>query len=455
LLNSETAKNLYFNYAEKMPICDFHCHLAVEDIYYDKAYSSITELMLGRGNAGDHYKWRIMRMLGIEEKYITGSASDEERFAAWAKTLPNAAGNALYHWTHLELQRYFDIYDTLSPKTASSIYKRAMEKITAGGFTTKQLIKRSNVRVVCTTEDPSATLEYHHKLKEDNESGIRILPAFRPDTALRINEPGFSTWLQKFSGTLGTKIEHYDELVYFLKQRAEEFKAAGGRISDHGLRTVPYRRAEPAELERILRKRIAGEGLTLEETEKFATELMRALAKVYHDLGWMMQLHINAPQPLRASPKTGGTFPLTDEPISAKLSSLLDSMADDEGLPRTLLFSLHNKDYYTMATLMSALQQPGEVQKVGLGPAWWYHDQRDGMVEHMKHLSNVGLLATFVGMTTDSRSLLSYSRHEYFRRVLCNLIGEWVEDGEYPDDVEFLGSMVQDISFNNSIRLFG
>ncbi|NLP48849.1 MAG: glucuronate isomerase [Clostridiales bacterium] len=456
LLNNPTAVELYHEAAAKMPIFDWHCHLSPQEIYENKQPADIAQLWL----AGDHYKWRAMRSYGIAEEYITGKASGYDKFKAWAKAMPYLVGNPLYHWTHLELQRYFDIYEPLSEDTADDIWQRANAKIAAGGFKPRDLIVNSGVTHVFTTDDSADSLEYHKLLAEDKSFSCRVLPAFRPDKALAIDLPGYLEWLQSLEDRVGRKIETYGALTKELKGRIEFFAQMGCRASDHAFAYMPYEPADENELEKIFAKALEGKELTIKEADKYKTELMRVFAKEYARLGWGMEIHIGAMRNNnklmfeRLGPDTGYDS-IADHEIAHKLSRFLDSLAYESALPRTVLFTLNPKDNYVLGTMLGNFQNDEAASKIQLGTAWWFNDNLDGMREQMKTLANTGVFGKFIGMVTDSRSLLSYPRHEYFRRILCAFIGDMVDQGLYPYDRVILEKIVKDISYNNAIDYFG
>ncbi|AKA67127.1 glucuronate isomerase [Clostridium scatologenes] len=456
LLDNDTAVNLFHKYAKDMPIIDYHCHLNPKEIFENKRFKNITEVWL----YGDHYKWRAMRSNGIDEKYITGDGTDYEKFIAWAKTLPMAMGNPLYHWTHLELQRFFGIYEVLNEKTAPEIWKKTNELLNGEGFGARDLIKKSNVKIVCTTDDPVDSLEYHLKLKECKDFDVKVLPAFRPDKGININKQTFVPWIEKLGQAYGKAINSYDEFIEALKNRIDFFHSVGCRVSDHALDSVVYAEGSKEEIEKIFLKALKGEALTVEEVSKYKTAVLKFLGKTYAKLGWTMQYHIAAMRDNNTKmfnnlgPDTGFDS-INDESIAYPLSRILDSLETEDLLPKTILYTLNPKDNFVLGTMLGNFQGTTAPGKIQFGSAWWFNDHKDGMIEQMKSLANLGLLSRFVGMLTDSRSFLSYTRHEYFRRILCNLIGGWVENGEYPNDIEFLGSIVQNISYNNAKEYFG
>ncbi|UUZ82430.1 glucuronate isomerase [Paenibacillus sp. P26] len=458
LLSNETAVKLYHDYAKEMPIIDYHCHLSPQEIYENKTFKNLTEAWL----YGDHYKWRAMRANGAEEQYVTGGegASDYDRFLAYAKTVPNTIGNPLYHWSHLELQRFFGVYDLINEKNAPAIWEKVNAQLSGEGFGARDLIKKSNVRVICTTDDPTDSLEWHIKIKEDKSFDVAVLPSFRPDKGLEINRKGFTEWVEKLGQVSGRTIGGYDQLLAALESRIRFFHSVGGRVSDHALDYVAYAETTKDQAAAIFAKALKGESVSLEEEKQYKTYTLLFMCKLYADLGWSMQFHINAHRNNnnfalgKLGPDTGYDS-INDNAIAQPLARLLDTLAGEEKLAKTIVYSLNPKDHYVLGSLIGDFQGDGIPGKMQLGSAWWFLDTKDGMIEQMKALANLGLLSRFVGMLTDSRSFLSYTRHEYFRRILCNLIGEWVENGEAPDDIEPLGRMVQDISYNNAKEYFG
>lgn len=456
LLNNETAVKLFHDYASKSPIFDFHCHLNPKDIYEDRRFKNITEVWL----YGDHYKWRLMRSNGVDERYITGDADDYSKFLEFAKTIPMAIGNPVYHWTHLEIQRYFGINELLNEKTAPMIWEKVNSILNSSEFSVRNIIKKSNVKILCTTDDPTDSLEYHKLLKEDNSFDVKVLPAFRPDKGVNIDKDDFKDWVKKLGEVSGKAIESYDDYLDALNIRLEFFDSYGCRLSDHALDFVAYEESTKEEVDGIFKKALKGEKLSQIEVDKYKTSVLQFLGKRYKELGWAMQLHIaalrntNTRMLKKLGPDTGYDS-INDVNIAYPLSKFLDSLESTGELPKTILYTLNPKDNYVLAALIGSFQGEGIPGKMQFGSAWWFNDNIDGMTEQMKTLANVGLLSKFVGMVTDSRSFLSYPRHEYFRRILCNLIGEWVEKGEVPNDMDLLGKIVQDISFNNAVNYFG
>ena len=450
LLSTDTAVTLYHDYAKDMPICDYHCHLNPKEIAEDKRYNNITEIWLG----GDHYKWRTMRSFGIEEKYITGDATDYEKFEAFAKVMPYLIGNPMYHWSHLELQRYFGIYETLSPKTCKFIWDRCNEIINGEDFSARAMIKNSNVKYIGTTDDPIDNLEYHIAIAKDESFDCEVRPSFRPDKAVKIHGEDFVEYIGKLGSVENTEIKDYATLLTVLEKRLDFFVENGCNITDHSLERVYFRNTTMEEVDVIFKKALAGETLTIEEIEKYSTLTMIRLGRMYSKRGMVMQLHIGALRNnnTRMFKKLGadvGFDSIDDGEVATSLSRLLDSLDITDELPKTILYCLNPKDNEVLGTMLGNFQGGGVAGKIQFGSGWWFNDQKDGMERQMMALSQLGLISQFVGMLTDSRSFLSYTRHEYFRRILCNYIGGLVENGEYPDDIEILGEIIQNICYNN------
>ena len=454
LLGNEPAIKM-FEAADKMPIFDWHCHLSPKEIYENAQPEDIAWLWL----SGDHYKWRAMRSCGVEEKYITGDASGYEKFKAFAEIMPNLIGNPMYHWCHLELRRYFGINDILSAETADDIWNRANAAIKAGGFTPRELIRKSNVSHLCTTDDPADSLEYHILLAKE-DLGFRVLPAFRPDKALGIDLPSWNLWLEAMEKCVGREIDGFESLCNALNERIEFFSALGCCASDHAFAYVPYEPATAEELDVIFAKARNGANVSVIEADKFKTALLGFLAERYAEKGWGMELHIgpmrnnNTLMFNRIGPDAGFDS-IDDREIAGRLSRFLDSLAAKEKLPKTVLFTLNPKDNYVLGTMLGNFQNSDAESKIQFGSAWWFNDNIDGMREQMKALGNLGALGKFVGMVTDSRSFLSYPRHEYFRRIMCGLLGDMVEDGLYPYDEKAICRIAEDISYNNAAKYFG
>jgi glucuronate isomerase len=409
----------------------------------DYKFRNAFDLFLG----GDHYKWRQMRTNGVDEEYITGGADEYEKFKAFARTVPYLIGNPLYHWTHLELKRYFDIDETLNEESCERIWNRVNECLAKDEYSAQNLIKRSNVAIICTTDDPLDTLEYHEQLKNFE---TKILPTFRPDKAVEIGKETFIPYIEQ------TGVKTYNELVDWMRARIQYFHDHGCRLSDHALEYVPF---GIGDAEAAFNKRMAGETLTNEEIDAFKTAMLTVCAEEYTRLGWAMQLHIGALRNnnRRMYEKLGadvGFDSINDLCIAENLSKFMDSLEYRDVLPKTILYTLNPKDNYVLGTMLGNFQKAPVAGKIQFGSGWWFNDQRDGMEAQMQALANLGMLARFVGMLTDSRSFVSYPRHEYFRRILCNLIGKWVEDGEYPADMERLTEIVSGICYHNALRYF-
>ncbi len=456
LLSTDTAKRLYHDYAEKMPIIDYHCHINPQEIAQDRSFDNITQVWLG----GDHYKWRQMRSNGVEEAYITGDAPDREKFQKWAETLEKAIGNPLYHWSHLELQRYFDCNTPLTGRTAEEIWNLCNEKLHDPALSVRGIIRQSNVRLICTTDDPIDSLEWHKKIAEDKNFDVKVLPAWRPDKAMNLEKPDYPDYISKLEAASGISIHSFADLKEALRSRLAFFDSMGCKVSDHGLNYVMYQPAPEEEIEAIFTKRLSGIMPSPDEELKFKTAFMIFAGREYHRLGWVMQLHYGAKRDnnrkmyQKLGPDTGYDCINTYGP-SAQLADFLNALSETDELPKTILYSLNPGDNAAIGTIIGCFQDSGAVGKIQHGSAWWFADNKTGMIEQMTSLANLGLLSNFVGMLTDSRSFLSYTRHEYFRRILCDLIGSWVENGEYPCDFEVLGRIVQDISYNNAARYFG
>ena len=454
LLTTETARAMYAE-AGAQPIFDWHCHLSPQEIYENRAPENITQLWLG----GDHYKWRAMRSCGVPERLITGDAPAAEKFMAWAACVPKLIGNPLHHWTHLELQRYFNCFAPLSERTAEEIWNDCNRQIANGGFTPRELIEKSNVRALCTTDDPADTLEYH-KLLAAEHLPFQVLPAFRPDKALAIDQQGFLPWLGQLEQAAGYPIKDMQTLRQALTERIEFFDSLGCRASDHGMKYIPYAAWNEDGLAKIFSARLKGETLGNGQIEQYQTALLQHLAGEYAKRGWVMELHIgpmrnnNTRMLNQIGPDTGFDS-IGDWPAAEPLSRFLDSMDVQEQLPKTVLFNLNPRDTYILCTMLGNFQSDEIAGKMQYGPAWWFLDHIDGMRTQLQTLGNLGALGTFIGMTTDSRSFLSYPRHEYFRRIFCGLCGEWVEQGLFPDEKETLVSLARDISFGNAERYFG
>ena len=443
MLKNPTAIKLY-GMVKDLPIIDYHCHLSPKMIAENYRFRNAFDLFLG----GDHYKWRQMRTGGVDERYITGDADEYEKFLAFAGIMPYLIGNPIYHWTHLELKRYFDIDEPLSPKSAKRIWDRVNECLEKDEFTAQNLILRSGVEVICTTDDPADTLEYHEAL---SSFPTKILPTFRPDKIVDINKDTFLPYVSSIG------ITEFDALCTWIRERIAHFHAHGCRLSDHAMEYVPFAVGDAAA---AFKKRLAGEALTDSETDAFKTALLRVCAEEYVKLGWTMQIHIgalrnNSQKCYEALGPDTGFDSINDLCIAEKLSAFLNHLEYADCLPKTILYTLNPKDNYVLGTMLGNFQCGPTKGKIQFGSGWWFNDQRDGMEAQMRALANLGTLSYFVGMLTDSRSFVSYPRHEYFRRIMCNLIGEWVEDGEYPDDEEMLREIVTGIAYYNAKSYFG
>ena len=455
LLQTDTARKLYHEFAAKMPIFDYHCHINPKDIAEDRRYNSITEIWL----AGDHYKWRGMRTNGVDEKYCTGDATDWEKFEKWAETVPNTLRNPLYHWTHMELKRFFGIDEVLNPKNARTIYDACNAKLQSPEYSCRNIIRMANVHTICTTDDPIDSLAYHQKIKADGFE-VNVLPAWRPDKAMMVEQPiTYNQYVNQLAAVCGMEIKTFDELMIALNKRHLFFHENGCRLSDHGLDTVFADEYTADEIDACFLKIRVGYRLTTREIQKFKSCMLYEFGRMDHLRGWTQQFHIGA---LRnnntrlfnlTGPDTGFDS-IGDKPIAEPLSKLLNRLDMENKLCKTILYNLNPRDNELYATMIGNFQDGTVPGKMQYGSGWWFLDQKDGIEKQLNALSNLGLLSRFVGMLTDSRSFLSYTRHEYFRRILCNMLGHDVENGEIPDDMELLGKMVENISFNNAKEYF-
>jgi len=462
LLESETARSLY-SAAKNEPIYDYHCHLLPEQIAENRQMPDLADAWL----SADHYKWRMMRAMGIGEEYITGKAAGYEKYLAWARTVENLIGNPLYHWTHLELQRYFDIYEPLTEKSAPSIWEKANAILQKPELSVKGIFEKLNVHAVGTTDDPVDSLDHHRAIAEGTapigKIGTRVIPSFRPDRALDLNAVGFVSYIDELAKASGVNIKNTDDVLAALEKRLDFFISLGCRSSDHGLEYAPFAATSKKNIEKIFKRAMAGKPIAIEEADAYKTRMLVYLAKLYAERRIAMQLHISVIRNINtrffhSAGVNTGFDAVNDLNLSRNIAVLLNIMelnGTSSGLPKTILYSLNPKDYYPLATIMGGFQGDGIEGKMQLGSAWWFCDHRDGMEEQMRALANLGMLPVFVGMLTDSRSFLSYPRHEYFRRIMCNLIGGWVENGEYPNDQKRLEKIVRDISFGNAKKYFG
>ncbi len=456
LLETETARKLFHDYAEGTPILDYHCHVSPREIAEDRRFENITQVWLG----GDHYKWRLMRSFGVEEKYITGDASDYEKFCKWAECLGRAIGNPLFHWSHLELQRYFGYHGVLNRKSADEVWNLCNEKLAQPSMSVRNLIKQSNVTLICTTDDPVDTLEWHKKIAEDKSFDVKVLPAWRPDRAMDIEKSDYLSYLDELAAAAGMgEINSFAALKEALLRRMDFFASMGCRVSDHGLEYVMYAPAGDDEIEAIFLKRLNRMKPTHEEGMKFRTAFMLFAGREYHKRDWAMQLHFgcrrdnNKPMYKKIGPDTGFDCINNDAP-SWQLAEFLNALVTTDQLPRTVLYSLNPNDNHVIGSILGCFQDATAIAKIQQGSAWWFNDHKTGIQDQMTSLANMGILSGFVGMLTDSRSFLSYTRHEYFRRILCSLLGGWVENGEFPGDMDTLSEIVKDISYYNAVKYF-
>ncbi len=455
LLSNDTAKKLYHSYAEEKPILDYHCHIDPKDIYEDKRFENITQLWLG----GDHYKWRIMRSNGVDERYITGDAPDKEKFLKFAQSLSRCIGNPMYHWCHLELKNYFGYEGVLSADTAEEVWEHTLNKLQNDvHLSPRGLIQMSKVEMIGTTDDPCSDLKWHEALKNSSFE-CSVCPSFRPDPILNIHKPGFAEYIAKLSNTVGFEIETLEDVKKAVSQRIDYFDEHGCRASDHGLDYVMYNPRTDSEVDTIFQNALLGKPIDNAKVEAYQTALLLHCAEEYKKHDWVMQLHFSCMRNpnTRAFQMLGADagfdcIAVTDS--CGALYKLFDALEWKDSLPKTILYSLNPADNEWIDTLLGAFQSgtiPGKIQH---GSAWWFNDNKTGMTNQLISLANLGVLGNFVGMLTDSRSFLSYARHEYFRRILCNLIGTWMENGEYPADIEYAGSLIEDICYNNAKRYF-
>ncbi len=455
LLSTESAKTLFHNYAENMPILDYHCHINPQEIYEDRKFENITQVWLG----GDHYKWRQMRSNGVDEKYITGDASDHDKFVKWAETMEKLIGNPLYHWSHLELQRYFGFTGHLCADTAEEVWNLCNEQL-QNKWSVRSLIKASNVTLICTTDDPVDTLEWHKKIAADDTFDVQVKPAWRPDKATNIEKPTYKAYIDQLSAVSGIEIKDFASLKAAISNRMDYFDENGCSVSDHGLDYVCYLPATDEEIDAIMAKKLGGEEVTEIEMIKYKTAFMMFLAKQYNKRNWAMQLHYgckrdnNAYMFEKLGPDTGFDC-INNYAPAAQTADFLNALSATNEVPRTILYSLNPNDDAVIGTIIGCFQDTQAAGKLQHGSAWWFNDHKVGMTNQMTSLANLGCLGNFIGMLTDSRSFLSYTRHEYFRRVMCALIGGWVEDGEYPDDQKALEKIVRGICYNNAVKYFG
>jgi glucuronate isomerase len=456
LLTNATAQKLYHAYAKEMPVIDYHCHLSPELIAKDHCFRNLTEVWL----YGDHYKWRAMRTNGVDESYCTGDRSDRDKFNQWAATVPYTLRNPLYHWTHLELQRYFGVTEILNSESASRIYDTCTELLQTKEYSVKNLLRKMNVALVCTTDDPVDSLEHHIRLKNDGFE-IPVLPAFRPDNAMNVSDAAtFHAYLKKLETVSGITVSSFDDFLYALQSRHDFFASVGCRVSDHGLEEIYAEDFTGSEIDAIFNKIHSGKQLNDTEQRKFKSAMLIHFAEWDWEKGWVQQFHLgalrnnNERMMQQLGPDTGWDS-IGDFSQAKALAVFLNKLDSDNKLAKTILYNLNPADNELMATMIGNFNDGSAAGKIQFGSAWWFLDQKDGMVKQINALSNMGLLSRFVGMLTDSRSFLSYPRHEYFRRILCNLFGEEIENGELPDDIEWIGKVIQDICYRNAREYFG
>ncbi len=456
LLSTPVSRTLYHDVAEKLPIVDYHCHISPMEIAQDRKFDNITQVWLG----GDHYKWRLMRSCGVEERFITGDASDLDKFLKWAEVIGKAIGNPLYHWSHLELQRYFGYTGALNKNTAMEVWELCNARLADPSMSARNLIRRSGVTLICTTDDPADSLKWHAAIAADKSFEVRVLPAWRPDKAMNIEKPDYPDYIEKLSRASGAVIRSFGDLKEALGRRMDFFASMGCSVSDHGLEAVMYAPAPEQEIEAIFLKRLSGGSLTPEEESKFKTAFLLFAGSQYRKRNWVMQLHYgcrrdnNRPMYNKLGPDTGFDC-INNVTPSAPLASFLNALEQDGGLPKTILYSLNPGDNEAIGSIIGCFQNADAVGKIQQGSAWWFNDHKIGMKNQLLSLANLGNLSGFVGMLTDSRSFLSYTRHEYFRRILCDLIGDLVENGEFPADMDILSEIVRDICYYNAVRYFG
>ncbi len=456
ILTNETAKKLYHDYAEKLPIIDYHCHINPKEIYENKKFKNITEIWLG----GDHYKWRLIRSNGTPENEITGDADDYTKFLRFAEMLPRAIGNPMYHWNHLELKRYFDYDGILSAKTAEEVWNLCNEKLQSDDMSACNIIKKSNVKMIGTTDDPIDTLEWHKKIAEEGVCEALVLPSYRPDKAVNIDKAGFADYIKVLSAAADMPINCVADVKAALIKRLDFFCEMGCKATDHGLDYVPFEIGSEKEIDAAFKAVMKGKAITTKQADMYKTAILVCLGREYAKRGIVMQIHYSVQRNTNTAMfnKIGadtGFDTISTRPCSEALTALLNALATHDLLPKTIIYSLNPHDNEMIDTVIGAFQGTEAAGKIQHGSAWWFSDTKSGMETQLKSLANLSLLGNFVGMLTDSRSFLSYTRHEYFRRILCNVLGTWVENGEYPADMETLGQIVEDICYNNAARYFG
>ncbi|WP_045856205.1 glucuronate isomerase [Teredinibacter purpureus] len=456
LLSTDTARELYHAHAAPQPIIDYHCHLPPIEIAENRQFENMAQVWL----EGDHYKWRAMRAAGVNETLITGKGSDYEKYSAWAETVPKCIGNPLYTWTHLELQRPFGLFDLqFGPATAKTTWQHCNDLLVTPEFSARGIMQKMNVKMVGTTDDPIDSLRHHAAIANDN-IGVKVLPSFRPDRSYKIELDGFSAYLEKLGASCDINITRFEDLRSALAQRLDHFEAHGCSLADHGIDIVRFAPIpDDITLNTILTRRLNNQVLSDIEIAQFSTAVQVWLGREYAKRGWVMQYHMGAQRDNNSrlhtllGPNTGFDS-IGDHPVAAPLAGLLNAMDIHNELPKTVLYCINPSDNEVIGTMIGNFQDGSIAGKVQFGSGWWFNDQKDGMMRQLMQLSQLGLLSQFVGMLTDSRSFLSYTRHEYFRRILCELLGNWVESGELPKDLNLLGGIVKDICFNNANRYF-
>ena len=467
LLETETAKHLFHDYADAMPLVDYHCHISPKEIYENRRFNNLAEVWLGGKNPdgtyfGDHYKWRVMRSNGVPEDYITGDKPDYERFLKFVEALEMAIGNPMYHWTNLELHKFFGVEEPLTLANAKEVWDKCNDMLQHDPkMTVRGLIEQSNVAFIGTTDDPIDTLEWHEKIAADDSITVKVCPSYRPDKALNINKEGFAEYIGKLAASVGkTQLTSAQEVIDALIERLEFFASLGCRASDHGLDYIPFRCGTIEEANAAFCKVMKGECITTEEAEVYQTAVLMALGKAYHRLGIAMQIHYscmrnaNTRMFRKLGPDTGFDM-IAQNTCGADIARMLAALDETGECPKTILYSLNPADNEQLGTLLGCFQSDEVPGKIQLGSAWWFNDTKSGMEDQMRALANLGLFGNFIGMLTDSRSFLSYARHDYFRRIMCNMVGNWVENGEYPNNDESLKKIVTGIAYNNAARYFG
>ena len=467
LLTTETAKKLYHEHAKKMPIIDYHCHLQPKEIYEDKKFRNLAEAWLGAGDRyGDHYKWRALRARGYEEDSISGNIaglsleeSDRKKFDQFVESMPYFVGNPLYHWSHLEMRRYFDIYEIINEKNADVIWEKANKKLET--LTAREMMYKFNVDTVCTTDDPVDSLECHKKMNEDKTLKVKVRPAFRPDKAINVELDWFESWVNQLSKVVGYEIKELKDLEHALEERIEFFHSMGSRVSDHALDVVHYTKATYEEANKVFHKGMNHEAVSEFEQDQYKGYILVFLGRLYNKYGWVQQYHIgalrnNSKSMLKKIGPDTGYDAIEDQVYMEKLSQLLGALDETDELPKTILYCLNPRDNYALMVLAGCFQKEGVKNRVQNGTAWWFLDQQDGMRQNMETMMQVAIISQTAGMLTDSRSFLAYPRHEYYRRLLCQMFGNLVESGQYPaEEVERLGKIVEDICYNNAKEYFG